>query len=140
MSSFMYRVWDILYKKWLEDEPIYINKDGQVCELQATCYGGETWLDEDVIDHRVEVNKFTGLNDINLKMIYEGDIINYHRHVGDYFKSQIVYKTGVVIWEDDKCSFRIKHNGGDTEKLFTSHRIEVVGNIYENPELLSDEN
>jgi uncharacterized phage protein (TIGR01671 family) len=80
--------------------------------------------------------QYTGLKDIKGKEIYEGDIIKYHRHQGAYYESEVINKIGVIVWEDDKCSFKIKHNGGDTEKLFTSHCVEVIGNIYENPELL----
>jgi hypothetical protein len=78
--------------------------------------------------------QFTGLYDCKGKEIYESDIIKYHRHLGDYYESRIVDKIGLIVWEDDKCSFRIKHNGGDTEKLFTSHRIEVIGNKFEMPD------
>ncbi len=79
------------------------------------------------------VGQFTGLRDKNGKEIYEGDIIRF-------CKGQKKDKSGhwvddtedrVVIWPH--CGFSIS----DLSKCEDS--IEVIGNIYENPELLKQE-
>ena len=75
----------------------------------------------------------TGLKDKNGKLIYEGDIV----------KEFLLYK---VIWENEFCRFELQKVDEedyrdwlfDTTDDNQSHRIEVIGNIYENPELLEN--
>lgn len=64
--------------------------------------------------------QFTGLLDKNGKEIYEGDVV---LHGGN--KTQ-------VRWDDNLCVFWV----GEILGLWKDD-IEVIGNIYENPELLS---
>ena len=69
----------------------------------------------------VKIMQFTGLTDKNGKEIYEGDIF----HKG----------SGRVVWKEGSCQFVLE--GKDWEnplKLYTDH--EIIGNIYENPELI----
>jgi hypothetical protein len=68
----------------------------------------------------------TGLKDKNGKLIYEGDIIqeNWHKYI-------LGWGNGAYVIKDIKRG---------TSYMFTSgickHKSEVIGNIYENPELL----
>jgi uncharacterized phage protein (TIGR01671 family) len=71
--------------------------------------------------------QFTGLYDVNGKEIYEGDIIK-HR----YFSVKGVAE---VCWNDDEaCFLAIEPNGA---RVILRPNSEVIGNIYENPELLT---
>ena len=72
--------------------------------------------------------QFTSLKDINGKEIYEGDIVNI-RHYGSQ------KKVIVEIDEDGVFPFGYKYSEWDGYYLQTA---EVIGNIYENPELLKD--
>ncbi len=71
---------------------------------------------------------FTGLQDKNGKEIYEGDFF----HMGD---KKLLH---IVVWHD--TGFMGKQNGAYGSYVGLLHwrdRIEVIGNIYETPELLN---
>jgi uncharacterized phage protein (TIGR01671 family) len=72
----------------------------------------------------VELMQYTGLKDKNGKEIYEGDLLSNSEFIG-----QIVWDIGGFDW--------VKSNGVEyfIGNLKTTD-IEVVGNIYENPDLL----
>ena len=69
---------------------------------------------------------FIGIKDKNNREIYEGDIVRYD----DKY-------TAVVEWKDRCIHFKfidgMRHVSSKTYPV-----IEVVGNIYENPELILD--
>ena len=78
----------------------------------------------------IELMEYTGRKDINEQEIYEGDILN----IGDG-------KVPTLIkWENENAKFiavnlkrREEH---DFDKYFYRFIGEIIGNIYENPELL----
>ena len=102
------------------------------CLAQQVCY------DEDIqplpynhIGNGIVFMQCTGLKDKNGKLIYEGDIIK----IGNGSVNGSVIETtrevkwiintwNVPIWVVDKPNF--------------SHYVEVIGNIYENTELLEE--
>ncbi len=76
----------------------------------------------------IELMQFTGLKDKNGIEIYEGDVVEATRYDG-------LAVTGVVDFRD--CSFVIS-TGYQTIYTWIDYQIEVIGNIYENPELLKE--
>lgn len=81
----------------------------------------------------------TGLKDINGKLIYEGDIIKI-----EYYDYGIKYRIGVVEWDYDGFCVTY-HNAKDTKisgcglvDIVNGDKQEVIGNIYDNPELLEN--
>lgn len=75
--------------------------------------------------------RFTGLHDKNGKEIYEGDILSNG------------YEKSIVVWVKEQAGFMLKLTNKEYEKeKWTNPMIdlrkddEVIGNIYENPELL----
>lgn len=79
----------------------------------------------------IELMQYTGLKDKNEKEIYEGDIL-FESFGERYYK--VVFENG---------SFRAEFEGDFEEHSFdlidvVAQGCKIVGNIYENPELLSE--
>lgn len=73
----------------------------------------------------VELMQYTGLKDMNGKEIYEGDILSNDE---EYYK---------VVFEN--ASYRAEIGEYSLDLIDFAHCCEIVGNIYENPELLGDD-
>ena len=90
------------------------------------------------------VGQYTGLKDENGKKIFEGDIIDfsYDMFVGNF--DTFVAK-GKIIFEDGAFYVECMENERTTKKesylLYSINidTIEVIGNIWDNPELLKEE-
>ncbi len=83
-----------------------------------------------------------GLKDKNGKLIFEGDIV---RHYDGNPDSEIEEK-GAVFWDEIFCGWRRTSNGAfhhgavDTYRMSPSCVYEIIGNIYDNGELLKGDN
>ena len=75
-------------------------------------------------------SQYTGLKDTNGKEIYEGDLLNIVIDFG-YGPQGVIAK---VVWKDSGWQF-----DSDAGCEYGADGVgEVIGNIYENPELLED--
>ena len=75
------------------------------------------------------VGWFTGIHDKNGKKVFDGDICT------------VLFKDGtwarmLVVWDDDGHRFMLKPMGGIPHSFFGDIEFEVVGNKFDNPELL----
>jgi len=124
MNRFKFRVWDI-------DQKYYLNQDGEYCfYLNHNDFQFPVPLSECLRDtKRYIVQQFTGLTDTNNKEIYEGDILT---------NEFVNPENQTVIYENGK--FTVTNITIGCNDLFDEisqsavHRI--IGNIFENPELL----
>jgi uncharacterized phage protein (TIGR01671 family) len=79
------------------------------------------------------VGQYTGTNDINGVKIFEGDIIDLSR--GGF---QAVF---VVAWGGSCCGYGLKSKDNEyycfIDHGLTTKCMRIIGNIYDNPELLT---
>lgn len=89
------------------------------------------------------VGQFTGQYDKNDKKIYEGDVVRWEYPDYDHRTGWKGTVKNVCIVTFEYGSFRINaypYNLGSCEDFFEdkeTYGLEVIGNIYDNPELLS---
>lgn len=123
MRRIEFRVWDVDEKEWYNNEKIpyqLIDNEGVFCwadDYEWNRYPGE-----------VLIVQYTGLKDRNGTEIYEGDII-WDAHAEIHGK--VTFDEGMF------CVEWATH----IEQLFevvSDYYAEVMGNIYEHPELLGD--
>lgn len=94
----------------------------------------KNWLKVCIKSPFVKIMQYTGSKDKNGKEIYEGDLLRITCNF--YFRKEILIDE-VVWWEkgswlcNDWCFFELINNAAEGEQEF-----EVIGNKYENPELL----
>ena len=120
MREIKFRAWDKLNKEMFDVEIINFQ---------------ERRVYKDTVSYRkfedIELMQYTGLKDKNNKEIYEGDVL-FESFGERYYK--VVFENG---------SFRAEFEGDFEEYSFdlidvVAQGCEVVGNIYENPELIKE--
>ena len=104
---------------WIEDRKSWLHFDDYKCIMQST-----------------------GIKDENDKEIFEGDIVKRYR--SPFFKAEWEYQIETVV-KREACLVLGKKFGKNFATIsfglpFTKNDLlEVIGNIYENPELLEFE-
>ena len=150
MRQFKFRAYDKKNKEWLLGYD-YGNLGGFSMFGEMVLMGD--WSAVVISDMRGDVdvvlNQFTGLKDRNGAEIYEHDIVKIlysdwpsqldsHPELShDEYLDSLTYKQ-IVVW--DQCGFWLVDKiGGYPQSINHGQHgyIEVIGNIYDNPEILN---
>lgn len=133
---------------------IYSNENGSLLWIYGNLYQTDTLrnvgkakifgnirYNEDIIitDNEVilgTVGQFTGLHDKNGNEIYEGDIICTYDSQNNPIMHEIYYLENESRFATKLIGYEFMETGGLTQKWIDELDFEVIGNIYDNPELL----
>lgn len=119
-----FRIWDKTNKEMLEWEELDLNKERG--EDEITIFEPTGQFAHPIFFY--DAMQSTGLKDISGAEIYEGDIV---KNVYDE-----IY---LVKWLDAGFYLEERYNGGfDYFIMFDSTEYEVIGNVFEDKNLLSD--
>ena len=141
MREVKFRAWDKEEKRMLYGDDVVITYN-EICfedmkkEDCKNAKGMRLWVKEqdDVIGvHDAVFMQYTGLKDRNGKEIYEGDILALKTHYNEVVFGFVVFNYGAFCLSSRETYY-------DDELISNlGVEFEVIGNIYENPELLESE-
>ena len=119
-----WRYGDLIQEKWItklntNEEAFMIKKDEKIYTVL-----GET------------IGQFTGLCDKNGKEIYENDIVSFNLKTDGEGQPNII---GYIEYQTTFSSYRIMSSEGSFALDYNIKEIEVIGNVWENMELLKEE-
>ena len=84
------------------------------------------------------VGQYTGLKDLNGVEIYEGDLLSI-QIVRDAKKTvTIVFEDGAFGVKDELFGWGYGKEFYPLKTIINNHKLEIVGNIYQNKDLLED--
>lgn len=118
MKELKFRAWDARNKEMFTPKEIVFNEH----------YGVLFFNRFSQHNNDMVLMQFTGLKDINGKDIYDGDIVKESAPRG--------YKD-IIVFEDGKYQM-IRLMTSLTRESIKKYEFEIIGNLYENPELLSE--
>ena len=104
-------------------------------------YATEGGLEREPFEYEVEPEtlcQYTGKSDEDGKKIFEGDIVGFI----DLYSTESGYSEssclGEVVWSEEECCFHVT-NRLSAESFEVLDECKVVGNVFDNPELIEEQ-
>lgn len=149
MRIIKFRAWDYTHGKMVYDDDTgsvsCINSKLNVTIPAWIEYDGTNWQSWPLPNH--ELMQFTGLHDRNGKEIYEGDLVRINNLTENWKNGEPPFDWRVLAVEYNQYAWAFNNSVlyfpmstyKDRAGEFYDYEIEVIGNIYENPELLNQQ-
>lgn len=143
--EYKFRAWDkdnehMAYSdKHESDYDFYFyGKSGNLVCAVNCCYCDKFGDEHDDWQELDNIMPYTGVNDKYGKEIYDGDIVKFDVYKYEKLVSSIISD---IKWCEELCSFSVVVNNQGVRGtlghfLHSNKEVEVIGNIYENAELL----
>ena len=136
MREIKFRAWDKYNKRWVTNDVVFDLRT----QTPMINIINSTTNNDDII-----LMQYTGLKDKNSKEIYEGDIIygvwypSFFHHI--IYENAVVERGTFVIGEYSikADTWIVNEKNLQRIPLHSLSDIEVIGNIYKNPELIKEE-
>lgn len=136
MRKIKYRAWHKAEKKMYQVVDMYFGRSGELQSVKLLAdHNDMQYPTDDIPVNEIQLMQYTGIEDISGKEICEGDYIKAYIEAPRSYcnpddnvhliPGKVFFHSGCFLFGDYYCF--------DTEYLAG---IEVIGNIYENPELL----
>ena len=127
-----YRAWDSVEKKFVEH--FFITDNGLICNMEkpTSDYNFPIPIEKS----ELILMQSTGLKDKNGKEIFEGDILACKTD------DEVINLN--IFWDEEHALFMFESKKYNEQEPLAelvennTYPFEIIGNIYENPELLED--
>ena len=121
MSSnrFKFRVWNTVNKKYVH-WGLHICEDGDLCD-EVSLFDQTVFI----------VEQCTGLRDRNGNLIYDGDVVMWHRSTAWGLGGE---RRGHVFWHDKFGAFGVRSTLGDGFSINEIGECQIIGNIHDGKE------
>ena len=126
MVVLKFRVWDKELKAMFELKSLVFTLNLATIASKNDLFPSRTRSFDDII-----FMQSTGLFDKNGKEIFEGDIVRFH--------TPQLATIGVVEFDKNEACFKVRNDfGGHYVTMFHTRYFEVMGDIYQNKELVEE--
>lgn len=135
-DRFKFRVWLNKLNRYSKNtDNLLLSEDGNVCEFDTVgCYS-----EKDVV-----IQQCTGMKATKGQLLYEGDIVRFFScSIIDAMSERhpMEERIGQIVWNEEEMKFDVMVGGKAIPSLckkIDDNNFELIGNIYENPELLEE--
>jgi len=125
-----FRAWDKEAKVMREIKALIWEENNLIAHCPPRGHEYDEWFTVVLQGCKYQLMQSTGLKDKNGMEIYEGDIADITDYKnGNEFRGVISFKNGSYVVESKIA----------THYRFIDYDIEIIGDIYQNPELLEGE-